>query len=183
MKAEAGSTIDGFLEENTDDTFSAAVTVLFPKLVHYFFTRGMDYATAEELTQNVLVSVYKHVKELRSKNLFWAWLFKIAHNEMLQHLRRQRRSLAFVELEGLNEQSIARAGSWPELPASAEFYSWVDSLPSEERNIILLRYVQQLSYDDIAAQLRLPLGTVKWRIFSARRRLATLRREGANRKL
>ena len=61
--------------------------------------------------------------------------------------------------------------------ATLQFAQWMAALDAEERQIMMLRYVEELEYHDIAEVLGLPLGTVQWKIFNSKKKLA--RRFGA----
>ena len=128
---------------------------------------------AEELAQNVLFTVYQRIGDLREEDLFYGWVFKIARNELLQHVRRQEWRGRLAKFEPLSEEL---AGTVAEIqsPPAIQFYEWMEHLEPDEREIIMLRFIEGLSYEELVVALSLPLGKVKWRVFNAKKRLAQI---------
>jgi len=144
-----------------------------------------DSATAEDLAQDAFIKVLNHLDRYRPEFKFSSWLFKIANNIAIDHLR--RRQLDTVSMDGSPNASTATEieASRIELADGAE--SPLDELAARElgsiielaiaqlrpeyRNCIMLRHVEGRSYEEIAATLDLPLGTVKTYIHRARHQL------------
>ncbi|MGH9934750.1 MAG: RNA polymerase sigma factor, partial [Blastocatellia bacterium] len=61
-----------------------------------------------------------------------------------------------------------------EVAGSSDFVEWVSYLEPAERDIIILRFVEELSYEELAAALAIPIGTVKWRLFKAKKKLVPI---------
>lgn len=160
-----------FLSSGSEDSFRSLYLALYAKLVRYFMVRGLKQATAEELTQDVLMTVYRRSGTLENKECFFGWLFKIAANAHLQHLRRAKRDIETVGLENLEGLGSGRNDS-AAIDRQEEFLSWMRLLEPVERRIMMLRYVEELGYQEIAAALSIPLGTVKWKIFNAKEKLS-----------
>jgi RNA polymerase sigma-70 factor (ECF subfamily) len=160
-----------FLETHSDRSFTVLFELLYPKVVCFFMVRGTPAGTAEELAQDVLTAVYRHAAALRDRQLFFGWLFRIARNQLLQSLRKQRRNPDTVALEDLDAVLAAEIKIGDEA-ADLELREWFECLERQERQIMLLRYVEELGYQEIATALEMPLGTVKWKIFSAKAKLA-----------
>ena len=126
--------------------------------------RGCRPPADEDLAQDVLFAVYRQSHQLRSRNLFRPWLFSIARNALLQYRRKHR-----VE----NYSEIGNAGSPAADPlAGLQFRQWMAALNPDEQEALTLRYVEGLEYHEIAAVLGIPMGTVQWRVFQAKRKLA-----------
>ena len=140
----------------------------------YRFTSRAD--TAEDLTQEVFIKVYNSLMRYRSEFKFSTWIYKIAHNAAIDHLRRHavREHSLTTGIDGeRREISIESRRLTPEQESEkkeqrSEIESVVQLLPSAYRELIVLRHSQDLSYDEIAEVTGLPLGTVKNRLFRAR---------------
>ncbi len=158
-----------FLNQPSAETFSALFRMLAPRLIGYFRVRGCDVSLAEDLTQEVMLSVYRQSKTLREKDLFLPWLFKIARNALLQHVRQQGRQVPTTKLDARRHDPGVPAD---DLALRSRFLEWMEWLQPEEREILTLRYVEGLEYHEIAASLGIPLGTVQWRIFNCKKKLA-----------
>jgi len=133
---------------------------------------------ARDLGQEVFIKVFSLLDRYDEKYAFSSWLFRIATNHCIDHLRRNR--LRFLSLEGSIgsdgeefELQLPDSGPSPDTvlqrkEAIARLEEVIAELPPHYRVITLLRHDQQLSYEEIAEILQLPLGTVKARIHRAR---------------
>lgn len=158
-----------FLSKPSDETFHELFRALAPRLVGYFRVRGCELELAEDLAQEVMLAVYKESRSLRDKALFRPWLYRIARNALLRYLRDTGRRVETVEL-GTEALEMHQTGSDPTLPS--QFAQWMAWLRPEERQIMMLRYVDELEHHEIAQVLGIPLGTVQWKIFHTKRKLA-----------
>jgi RNA polymerase sigma-70 factor, ECF subfamily len=159
-----------FLDDPSDQTFDTPFRLYVPRLIRYFRLRGCNLAIAEELAQEVLLAVYREAPLLRERENFRAWLFKIAHNKLLQAWRTESRRVETVEFRWAS--SAVDSGRNP-LEASILQESIV-ALKDDEQEILHFRWVDGLEYREIAVILELPLGTVQWKIFQIRRKLAAI---------
>ena len=166
------SAVDLFLRTGSEEHFCALFEAFFPRVRRYFLLRGLDRMNAEDLAQNVMFNVYRHALELRDKTLFNGWLFKIARNELLQYWRRREPPEWMVALEQLNgavaEDLVVDSG----LDEGARFADWMSYLEPPERELVRLRFVEELSYEELSVAFGVPLGTIKWRLFNARKKLS-----------
>jgi RNA polymerase sigma-70 factor (ECF subfamily) len=164
-----------FLKSGSEESFSALARFLIPKLLRYFEIRGCNCERAEELTQDVLLASYRHAVGLRNPEAFGAWVYRIARNALLQEIRKRGREVATVALDELRREPGAlktRPGS--ETP----FVEWIACLKSEEKELMLLRFVDGMNYDEIAAVLEIPAGTAKWKVFSCKAKILRHLRKG-----
>lgn len=157
------------MADPSEESFCQMFQVLMPRMITYFRVRGCDREAAEDLAQEVMFAAYRRSSALRSRELFRPWLYKIARNAFLQWLRRNRREVETVELDAATWQAESRS---PDPFRTLQFSQWMAALEADERQIMMLRYVEELEYHDIAEALGLPLGTVQWKIFNAKKKLA-----------
>jgi RNA polymerase sigma-70 factor (ECF subfamily) len=170
-KITESQAVADFLETNSEESFAALFEILYPKVVCFFAVRGTPQSTAEELAQDVLTAVYRHAAALRDRQLFFGWLFRIARNQLLQSLRKHRHDPDTVAIDDL-EPNFARQLRAEETPADSDLRDWLACLEPQERQIMMLRYIEELGYQEISTALNIPLGTVKWKIFNAKAKLA-----------
>jgi RNA polymerase sigma-70 factor (ECF subfamily) len=148
-----------------------------------------DPGTAEELAQDVFVKAYRRLATYDPERRFGSWLFKIAHNTTIDHLRRS--SLDLVSLEGGDEEwgglaavLVNPAGESPEAVAerrdlARDLDRAISALRPEYREAVVMRYQAGLSYEEISEAMSLPLGTIKTHLHRARKELAvTMRARG-----
>lgn len=161
-----------FLDAPGEATFGDLFRFFCPKLVAFFRARGCALI-AEDLAQEVMLTVYKKAAQVRDRALFQAWVFRIARNTLSRHYTRQTREVDTVDLSKVPDGVIAvspRNGGAP----AFEFNTWMGFLDSRERDTLTLRFVEEWEYHEIAAAQRVPIGTVQWRVFNAKRKLAPL---------
>ena len=149
------------------------------------FRMVRDRETSEDLAQETFIKVLNHIDRYRPEFKFSSWLFKIANNLTIDHLRkRQLKTISIdgsphaataAEVEASTFDVEARGESALEEMQSRELGSAIEraiaKLRPEYRACILLRHVEDRSYEEIAATLDLPLGTVKTYIHRARHEL------------
>ena len=138
---------------------------------------------AADMTQEAFIKAYNSLQSFRGDSKFSVWLYRIVSNVCLDFLRSKNRrptvSLSVEDDDGEDTQlDVADESQSPELLLDRKLTRdsvrrGLDSLPPDYRQILLLREIQGLSYDEIAQALGLEVGTVKSRIFRARKRLCT----------
>ncbi|MEP7340345.1 MAG: sigma-70 family RNA polymerase sigma factor [Acidobacteriota bacterium] len=166
--------IENFLLTGTEDAFCALFESVYPRLRRYFLLRGMEAGEAEDSAQNVMVIVYQHGGEVRQKELFQGWLFKVAKNELTRHWRQRQSRHRIAEMEPLTDELAEKLMTEVEMASQSNFADWMSYLEPAERELIILRFIEELSYEELAVALGIPVGTVKWRLFSAKKKLAPI---------
>jgi len=170
--------VERFVCHGTEETFRSLFDALYKRLFRYFLLRGTSIEGGEELAQDVLFAVYRQVGALRDPGSFYGWLFRIARNYLLQYRDKQQRGISTVPFEAAQDVPEPN-GSEEWLRARMDLDACFLMMASDERQIILLRYVEGLSYAEIAEALEMPLGTVKWKIFHVRSKCAAMVRRPA----
>jgi RNA polymerase sigma-70 factor (ECF subfamily) len=160
--------IGRFLSNGSEQCFSDLFAVLYPQILRYFSFRGFANEVAEEMAQDVLVAVFRKGSTVRDPQLFRPWLFKVAQNTMRQHLRRRQKD---PNLRSLEEAGRLERESAAYLRENEGFLDMISVLSEDERQVMTLRYIDDLSYEEIARVLDLPMGTVKWKIFDSKARI------------
>lgn len=160
-----------FLETPNEESFADLFKTFTPQLVAFFRVRGCELALAEDLAQEVMLTVYRKSAQIRDRTLFRAWLFKIARNALCRHYGKQTREVEVVDLADPSDR-LAGPSHKPAGTPAFEFLHWMAFLDSREREVMTLRFVEQWKYHEIAAAHAIPLGTVQWRVFNAKKKLA-----------
>jgi RNA polymerase sigma-70 factor (ECF subfamily) len=159
-----------------DDSFEELVRRYQRPIAGYVFRLIGDYEASLDVTQEVFIKVYNSLERYRSDYKFSTWLYRIAHNAAIDHLRRNSVNSQSIETEspdGTYQLQLESPLPSPEQNRErsewrAEIAAVIRLLPPAYRELILLRHSQDLSYDEIAEVTGLPLGTVKNRLFRAR---------------
>jgi RNA polymerase sigma-70 factor (ECF subfamily) len=174
------SLTDGELIENAirgrEDGFEELVRRYQRQITSYVYRMLNNYDASLDVTQEVFIKVYNSLEKYSSDYKFSTWLYRIAHNAAIDHLRRNSVSQQSLEVEnadGTYQLQLESPQPTPEQDRERsewrrEIEAVVKCLPAVYRELILLRHAQELSYDEIAEVTELPLGTVKNRLFRAR---------------
>jgi RNA polymerase sigma-70 factor (ECF subfamily) len=149
------------------------------------FRMVRDRELAEDLSQETFVKALNAIESYRPEFKFSSWIFKIANNAAIDHLR--RRELDTLSLDGSPHAETPEAMQATALQIGARQQSPLDAVEAKElggaieaaigrlrpeyRSCILLRHVEGRAYEEIAEMLDLPLGTVKTYIHRARNEL------------
>ena len=128
---------------------------------------------AQEVAQEAFLAAWRGLPRFRGQCRFSSWLYKLTANAAVDHLRREKRRPAAVPLENAGEpvdphtpqEELERR----ELHRAVQ--QALDRLTPEHREVLILREIHQLRYDEIADSLSLDVGTVKSRISRARKQL------------
>ncbi len=163
--------MENYLGAPSDESFAEVFKIFTPQLVAFFRARRCELSSAEDLAQEVMLTVHLKAAKIRDRKLFRTWVFKIAHSAFCRHYGRQTRGLETVNVEDVSYRLAARADKSVGTPAF-EFQHWMAFLTSSEREVMTLRFIEQWEYHEIAAAQAIPLGTVQWRVFNAKRKLA-----------
>ena len=142
----------------------------------YVYRMVGDYESALDLTQEIFIKVYNSLRRYRSEFKFSTWIYKIAHNSAVDHLRRsttREQSLISGPEDDQFELPLESNRPNPEQESERkerriEIESVVRGLPASYRELVILRHSQDLTYEEIVEVTGLPLGTVKNRLFRAR---------------
>jgi len=158
--------------------FSDLVERYQSQIVNYVCRMLGNYEDAVDLSQDVFLKAYSALGSYRPQYPFAAWLFRIARNAAIDEIRKRRLSTvsldAPVEFEDgsagreVEAQVLDPEDSYLGLEFADQISSAINQLPEKYREPIVLRHAADLSYEEIAEALELPIGTVKTRIFRAR---------------
>jgi RNA polymerase sigma-70 factor, ECF subfamily len=137
-----------------------------------------DPTQAEDLVQDTMLKAYRSWRQYRPGTNAKGWLLTILRNTFINDYRRRKIEPIAMDLETVEPHALFRAVE--EVDPEGTFFSRivdekvleaVDALPPEFREVLVLSDVEGMSYAEIAETLELPLGTVKSRLFRARRLL------------
>lgn len=172
----------------SEDACTALVHRFERPLYNLIVRLVQDAATAEDLTQDTFIKMFRSLGQYKPELRFSSWLFRIAHNTAIDHLRQRQVPIAHPQMddEGDEIDPLARVADLradsPEQAALRRSLAMaldgaIDALRPEYRAVVILRHHEDLDYEEIAQVMDLPLGTVKTYLFRARRELAARLRE------
>ncbi len=138
-----------------------------------------DPDRVEDIAQEVFLKAFRSLKSFRGGSRFYTWLYRITVNTVLNTMRSQgrRQETSLDALEGFEVQANADmepAEVTARLELARRVREAIDQLEEPYRVIVYLRELEDLSYEEIAEVVELPVGTVKSRLFRARQQLKGL---------
>ncbi len=142
-----------------------------PGLRRYARALLRDVTAADDLVQDCLERALTHWSQKRSDNIR-SWLFAILHNLAINRLKQKQKRGAHVTLDDAPEAAMSRPATQEEQLHFSDLARAVDSLPEDQRTVLLLVSVEGLAYAETARVLNVPLGTVMSRLSRARDRLS-----------
>ncbi len=169
---------------SADLLFDRNVRLYKDRIFHYVCRLSGDVEEAEDITQEVFVRAYRARETFRGECSYLTWLYRIAINLCIDRARdRQRRVDEAFSLDAPTDDADApgwEPSDWSQDPCRelerAELcervQQSVDTLPHKLRDVIVLYFMQGLTYEEIASTLGCSIGTVKSRLFNAKARLA-----------
>jgi RNA polymerase sigma-70 factor (ECF subfamily) len=170
-------------QEGDTDAFTELVLRYKDPLYSYVLRMLKDRVNAEDIVQETFVRVYRNRKKYQQIAKFSTWIYTIAINLTKTELRRQNLR-RFMSLSGgvtdngksfeLPDQKINLEKSTEDTIVGEHIRMAIDKLPKTFKEVIVLRDIQELSYEEISKILGVPLGTVKSRVNRGRTRLQKL---------
>ena len=162
--------------------FEAAFDLLLQefrdKIFRLAFGMMQNQTQAEDVTQDVLVKIWKALPAYRGGASLSTWVYAIARNCCLTELKRRAShptiSLQHPAIEAAADQ--IESLRWADPPAGAEMdvEALLAQLPQKYRQVLVLFYLEQKSYEEVALMLGIPLGTVKTLLFRAKKQMLQL---------
>ena len=159
--------------------FGAAFELLLErfrdKVFRLSFSLLRDETQAEDMTQDVLIKIWKGLPGYQGGASLSTWIYTITRNACLTELKKRAArptvSLQDPQLEEAVDALPAMQTSDPQSGTEMDVQVMLAQLPEKYRRVITLFYLEQKAYEEVAAMLGLPLGTVKTLLFRARKEL------------
>ena len=149
-------------------------SVAFQQLYEQFADRVYRYAftilhnkhLAEEIAQETMIAVWNGAKRFAGRSKVSTWIFGIARNQAFTLLRKEKR------VENTPAKELVQADPSKDIVRRECVMAALDKLSSDHREVVYLAFYEGLSYGEISGILGIPSGTVKSRMFHAKRKLA-----------
>jgi RNA polymerase sigma-70 factor (ECF subfamily) len=160
------------------EKFSDLVQRYQGRLVNYLYRLLRSTEEAQDLAQEVFVKIYLALDRYDPRYKFSTWLFRVAQNAAIDKIRKRRLKVVSMDRPG-DRDDESRTWEFPSPDPSPyrnmrnrergeAIQEVIDQLPWEYRELIVLRHYGELSYDEIASLKKMPLGTVKNKLFRGR---------------
>jgi RNA polymerase sigma-70 factor (ECF subfamily) len=173
-KTDTEQLVQDFLDGDAQ-AFNRVVMLYQTKIYNLALNYVKSPEEAKDLAQDIFVTVYRSLPKLREKEKFTSWLYQIAINHCRNRYKKLSRRGYFSNISLDDEESFLQiAGDeGPEKLLQRKntinlVRATIDSMAEAEKEIILLRDIQELAYEEISDILQIPLGTVKSKLNRAR---------------
>lgn len=149
-------------------SFETLVTRYTTPIYNFAFRLTGNTQTAEDITQETFVKVWKNIKKYNPSQAFRSWIFTIARNTATDHLRKKV-TVPFSMLGGEDyefEDTLSDEATLPDEAISKiedvhVLETFLETLPPDYRTVIILHYQENMTFDEIGKVLNKPLNTVK----------------------
>ncbi|MDR0414297.1 MAG: RNA polymerase sigma factor [Prevotellaceae bacterium] len=167
--------------EGNREAFNALIERYYEGVLHLLKQRLGNVADAEDLAQQTFAKAFENIGSYSSKYAFSTWVYSIANNCCIDFLRKRRMGNT-ISIDKLVEDKDFNAKNVQLNPEEnmiaeqdmAETSLLLDKLKPQYRRIIELRYLKEYAYEEIAAELNIPIGTVKTHLFRAKELLVRM---------
>lgn len=150
------------------------------KLFAYLYRLIGNKDEAEDLLQDVFIKVYKNLHSYDSERKFSSWIYRIAHNEAVNYIKRKslKRFISWEDISSTKDKLESRSQedgadeAWMRKETVRDVDAAINLLPAKYKQVLLLRYFSDKSYEEIGEILGKPVNTVGTLINRAKRKLA-----------
>ena len=149
---------------------SSQIAACIPRLRRYARALVNDRTAADDLVQDTLERAWTRIQQFRAGTDLRAWMFSIMHNVHLNQVRSRRDAVSFDE----EVHGIPQRATQSDALEMRDMDRAMQALPVEQREVLLLVALEDLSYEEVAKTLGIPLGTVMSRLSRARERVRSL---------
>lgn len=145
----------------------------FNPALKYYLRRLLDRDDVADVLQDVWLAVIRRLRTLRTPEAFTVWVYRIARSRALDHLGRRRQPAQFENDAPESESPDERESEFSAEDGKA-VHAALAQLNPEHREALTLRFLEELSYDDIAAVTGCAVGTVRSRLHHAKAKMRKL---------
>jgi RNA polymerase sigma-70 factor (ECF subfamily) len=147
----------------------------YPAVYRFLLHLTRDVHEAEDLTQETFIAAWQRISKFKGRSTLATWLHRIAYTKFIDSKRAKRRAAGMLpRLADGKASPIDPLNAAMAIDEAKHLYETLDALDLPERAVLVLHYLQGLSYREMAVVLDEPTGTVKWRTGEALNRLRAL---------
>ncbi len=171
MREMKPSTMEQMGATDPATPFHALMVDALPGLRQQAFALTRNRADADDLVQAAVTNALAAQHSFTPGTNFKAWMSRILRNRFLSDMRRRRET---VEVDEAPAEAFARAAGQEDSIALQELRRALAKLPADQRLALMMVTVQGMSYEEVSAQLGVAVGTLKCRVFRARKQLQVM---------
>ena len=141
------------------------------KVFHLALAMMRERSAAEDMTQEIFIRVWKGLAGYTGAASLSTWIYTVARNTCLTEMKRLASRPRVCQEESGLDRMAARPMAEPDRLAGVEIQALLGQLPEKYRQVMTLYYLQEKSYQEVAAMLGIPMGTVKTFLHRAKKEL------------
>ncbi len=161
-------------KKGDQDSFAKLVQQHQRRVFNLVFRMLQQYEEANEVTQETFLAAWQGLPSFRGDARFSTWLYRIAYNCALKQLEQRKRDRA-IQVELQTEEMVTSSTQEQRVDAEIEsrarqalVHEQLANLPAKYRIVLVLRHLQDMTYEEMAEILTMPIGTIKTHLFRAR---------------
>ena len=158
------------------DAFEGLMPLFRDRVFRLAWAMLRDRSAAEDVAQDAFINIWRGLPRFDGRAALGTWIYAITRNTALMELRRRRRFVSLDDAEGSEGAMISQSlvGDDGRQPDAHGIERMLAGLPDSERRVVTLFYLEDRSCEAVAAELGMPVGTVKNHLFRARKKLSAM---------
>lgn len=155
-----------------EDAFNTIYEIYYKKLFFFVYEHCYDEELTKDIVQNIFISAYRAKHQLKYNEAFHSWILRIANNEMIRTFKKE--NMKAINVDGKEDIDIFVDERQVGVEATLEYQEIImtiqksiQSMKDEYKDVAMLKYNYDLTNEEIASVLLIPIGTVKSRLFRA----------------
>lgn len=156
------------------EAFEDLINMYFDRLYKEAYLRCKHEEDAKEVVQETIYKAYKNIKSLKEPKYFKTWISKILINVCNDYLRKN----GMIDLEHDENDYVKKVHNDDEVEIKIDLYNAIDELEDKYKDVIILRYIEDLKVEEISKILERPANTIKTHIRKAIKEMKNLLKEG-----
>ncbi len=164
MRKEDNEIILLIRKESTRDSGFRKLVNIYKRDIYWLIRRlVLDHHDADDLTQEVFIKIWKNLDNFRGDSGLFTWIYRIATNEALGFLktRNRRKILARLQPADQDDQITYNDAFYRAAPSQQRFQESLLRLPDKQRTVFLMRYYDEIPYEEMSAILKTSVGALK----------------------
>lgn len=151
------------VRKNNQELYVEVVRRYQQPLFRYAITLVHDPDIAQDIVQEALIKAYTNLRSFNTKKKFSSWIYRITHNQAMDHFRSQRKLVSFEMLPELVSSLVSKSDvevALDETLLREKIDQVIDQLPVQYRSVVALYYLEGKKYAEIGEVMKVPEGTV-----------------------
>ena len=182
VKIAEDSILVGLVRSGHPEVYGEIIKRYQRKLFFYVYRLVGSKEETEDILQNVFVKAYGNIKTFDMERKFSSWIYRIAHNEAINFLKRRnkRKFISWEDIVASKDKMETKSEekspieNWIREESRLEVRGALEKLPEKYRNVLMLRYFSEKSYQEIGKIIKSPVNTVGTLINRAKKKLMTV---------